>query len=440
MGDLAQVFEFLIPVVALAAVLLAPRDSSRTTEILEYLVGATAGLQSIQLGGKVHLFTLACFLYVIVGGRTNQHRGGRSLALLAALGLLLMSFPLGSMTVSVAPALQLLALGLCSVALVMKATSMSINRMLYGLLAVCTIAAVVAVIQRLGLVQSNAVITNGFKRPYGIYAEPDWLGLYAAVGLVILARLSMSWILRSSIFVLLSAALLLSFARAAWLALAVVIVAGMVATLWVTAVSPHRRTTANRGNTAIIVTAVAGVLIVLASVNLSLVTQIEQRIFSSNSENQISVTARRNQYESLQRLADGAPWHGLGLSASGRVSAFGAIVYGGASGTVHNGPDVVATNWILGWWVDGKYLAVPIILLFTGLTLVTVRKTSGQILLLILVNSVFSNVILLPVTWFAVGLALVDLPDLAVLGLRRRPSALKGGLPGMPKLGMRGRP
>jgi hypothetical protein len=56
----------------------------------------------------------------------------------------------------------------------------------------------------------------------------------------------------------------------------------------------------------------------------------------------------------------------------------------------------VASNWILGWWVDGGLLAIPLILLFAWAALTRLTTTSGLVLLAVLVNSLFSNAMLIP--------------------------------------------
>jgi hypothetical protein len=164
--------------------------------------------------------------------------------------------------------------------------------------------------------------------------------------------------------------------------------------------------------------AVAGTAAVatLAVLGTGFVGALGQRVSAAGTVSDPSTVTRQNQYRGLEHLASIAPWHGLGLSAAGRVNTSGSIFYGNPAGATapvgaaSGGPDVVSTNWILGWWVDGKYLALPIIGLLIGLALANVRRTSGLVLLLVLVSSVFSNAILFPVTWLAVGLALAELP------------------------------
>jgi hypothetical protein len=408
MRDPGRLIEFLIPVTAVIVVLLMLGVSARTTLLLEFLLGATAGLQAVKFGGKVHLSTLVCALYLLIGTRPNQHRAGRSLVLFTAVGFLILSVPLGSMVVRVAPAIQLVALTLTSAVIAVKATKEAIHVMLYGLLTVCTFAAAVAIGQRLGIIPSQLLVTSEFQRPSGIYTEPDWLGLFSAIGLVIAFTTPLRTFVRPVVVAVLSTALLLSFARAAWLALGVVIVAGMLRVLWSLLSGRYRgNRVLHRSVVAVVATAV---IAALAMPGTGLVSAVGQRISTAGTASDPSTATRLDQYTGLNQLAAVAPWHGLGLSAAGRVDTSGTIFYGDAASAVGVGPDVVATNWILGWWVDGKYLALPIIAVLIGLALANVRRTSGLLLLLILVSSVFSNAILFPVTWLAVGLALAELP------------------------------
>ena len=112
--------------------------------------------------------------------------------------------------------------------------------------------------------------------------------------------------------------------------------------------------------------------------------------------------ARNQQLESLWHLESIAPWNGLGISASGRVGVSGDITWIGQA------DNNVASNWVLGWWVDGKLLAVPLIALFVCAALIRANRVSGRILLLVLISSLFSNALYIPIAWLALGACLVS--------------------------------
>jgi hypothetical protein len=152
------------------------------------------------------------------------------------------------------------------------------------------------------------------------------------------------------------------------------------------------------------------VLAVSPTLRDSLQSRIEG-IFATRQE--VAVEARQQQTEGLLELAGQAPWHGLGLSASGRVGVSGRIEYFGQAA------NNVASNWVLGWWVDGALLAIPLILLFVGAALTRLTVTSGLLLLTVLVNSLFSNAMLIPIAWVGLGLCLLE--NARVETLRQRP-------------------
>jgi hypothetical protein len=153
-------------------------------------------------------------------------------------------------------------------------------------------------------------------------------------------------------------------------------------------------------NGRIIVLAVVMVTVVAIAVP-ALSTSVIHRL-TAGGANQLSVHTRTAQIASLESLSTRAPWHGLGLSAAGRVDVTGKIIAGRAKNSV-------ATNWILGWWVDAKYLAIPIIALLIGLAVRNIGRASGLLLGMVLLNSFYSNAVIEPLTWLVVGLALADL-------------------------------
>jgi hypothetical protein len=109
--------------------------------------------------------------------------------------------------------------------------------------------------------------------------------------------------------------------------------------------------------------------------------------------------ARYGQISGLQSLFESAPWYGHGLSASGRVNGFGSIQYGEAAGST-------GSNWFFSLLAEGKLLAIPLIATLVLLAILGNRAMGSSLLMLILVNSLFSNALYFPLTWFAIALTI----------------------------------
>jgi O-antigen ligase len=194
--------------------------------------------------------------------------------------------------------------------------------------------------------------------------------------------------------------LLLAAARAAWLAVVVVAIVGYVVGK-VTRRSGRTKTEPLRGGFRMAVGSIVVVLIALA-VSPELSDSLQSRIAGvSGGRTEVGAMARQQQNNSLLELESLAPWTGLGLSASGRVGVSGRIGYIGTS------KNNIASNWLLGWWVDGGLFAIPIILLFLGAAARRVTVTSGLLLGIVLVSSLFSNATLIPISWLALAMCLM---------------------------------
>ena len=392
----------------LAIVLIVTSTQPRAP--LAVMVGATAGLQTAQIAG-VHVFCLAVALWLVLGVIPQQRGKLRPEwpAVRVVCAALLASTALtGNLTNSRLVALQLLLLAGTAACLAGFGNQADIRHILRGLLITTTIASAAALLQYIGVLPYAVFL--GTDRPIGLYSEPDWLGMFSAVGLIIAFRITTGG-LRTALVSLHLTALLLAAARAAWLALLVVVVVGYVAAK-LSRKSP--RVEQVRGGGRLVVVGLLFVAVVLAispTLRDSLHSRIEG-LFSARQE--VAVQARLQQTEGLLELAGQAPWHGLGLSASGRVGVSGRIQYIGH--TDNN----VASNWILGWWVDGGLLAIPLILLFGWTALTRLTTTSGLVLLTVLVNSLFSNAMLIPIAW--VGLALCLLENVRPKTSRQRPA------------------
>jgi hypothetical protein len=246
---------------------------------------------------------------------------------------------------------------------------------------------------------------SAIGRPTGIYPEPDWLGMFSGVGLILGWRLSMPRAAKVGFVLTNLMVFVLAMARAAWVALA-----ASLLLLWVVSVVSNRKRSrpepegrARRGRlAAVVVTLTVGV------VALSAVPQLQQDLsvrlssmMGTVQEDDISGQARIRQNDSLMILARTVPLYGHGLSAAGRVGVWGQIDTVGESG------NNVASNWIIGMWVDGALFAVPLILFLIYLALARVRTAAGHLLLFCLISSLFSNAVFFPVTWILVGLAVI---------------------------------
>lgn len=372
---------------------------------LAALVGVTAGFQTAQIA-SVHIYCAAIGLWLVLGvarQRTDKMRTGWPLLVVGCTALLASTVLTGSMVNSKLVAVQLLLLAGTSTCLIAFGTLEEVRPFLLGLLTVTSLACVAAVAQYAGVLPYKIYL--GTSRPIGFYSEPDWLGMFSAAGLVIAFRSRIGW-LRTPLVFLHVGVLLLAAARAAWLAVIVVTVVGYV----ISKISlRNSKTTVEplRGGFRMVVGAVL-VVIVALTVSPDLRDSLQARIAGvSGGQTEVGVMARQQQNSSLLELESQAPFNGLGLSASGRVGVSGRIAYIGQS------QNNVASNWLLGWWVDGGVFAVPIILIFLFAAARRMTTTSGMLLGTVLISSLFSNATLIPVAWFSLALCLLPLTSSA---------------------------
>ena len=363
------------------------------------VVGVTGGLQTAQLGGKVHVFCVAVLLWLLLGPLRERRFPVRvSVALLPPLcaGVLASTALTGSLVNSPTVAVQLMLLATTAAVFAVFADGSDVRAALNGLFVVTTYASVVGLLQYGGVLPHE--LFDGQNRPIGIYLEPDWLGMFSGIGLLLsfhVRRASVRYVAA----VLNLGAVLLAAARAAWLALVLVAVVGVLLARLVP--DDERPRGAWRLGA---VAALAGAVMLVAVPELG--TFLASRLEGASTDTlDVSAKARQQQLEALRELEAIAPWNGLGLSASGRVGVSGRITYIGQA------DNSVASNWILGWWVDGKLLALPLIALFVWAAVVAARRVSGRVLLLVLVSSLFSNALYIPVAWLALGACLADRRD-----------------------------
>ena len=370
-------------VAAVVAVVVVAGTSRETRTILAVGVGVTGGLQTAQIGG-VHLFCFVVLAWAVFGPLRDGWQIARPQIRLLPLicsGALAATVLTGTLVNSWSLAVQVLILAASASTFALLGTGQDVRLALRGLLLVTTFASVAAILQYVGVL------------PHQLYVEPDWLGMFSGIG-VLLAFYLRREIFRNMLVMVNLVSLLLAAARGAWVAVVVVAVAGVVVGRLVPGGDRPRSGWRLAG------IAAAGGAVLLATVpdllNF-LVTRIEG-VSSRGAD--VAVMARQQQLASLLKLEAIGPWNGLGLSASGRVGVSGLITYVGPAN------NNVASNWILGWWVDGKLMAVPIIVLFVAAAARRLNRVTGLLLTTVLVCSLFSNALLIPVAWLALALCL----------------------------------
>jgi hypothetical protein len=402
LGDaLTGLLTAAVAAASLALALLLGLAHRRSHDIKEWLVGAAGGLDFAQVA-HVHLFTIAVALWLLTDRAPALRRMSvGTVALLGAAALLGATAFVGPLTLTHTLSLQLMALACSAAVVAVKATPRAVGNIARGLLAVCLLSACWAILQKAGLLpihRFNAV--EGTSRPMGIYREPDWLGLFCAVGIVVTLRLELSTRRKVAFLSILAMALLVSLARASVIALGAIALASLVGSL----LSGSRPSARQRRNRQALL-ALAGVVVVVLALTPSLSGRLLTRFQSAftNTEQDVGARSRSLQVQTLESLAHGSPWYGDGFSASGRVQVTGGVSYGDASSSRSR---AVATDWILGWWVDGKYLALPLILMLCLLALRRSRRLGGQLLIVVLVTSLVTDAVMLPIAWLSIGLCL----------------------------------
>ncbi|MCR2764223.1 O-antigen ligase family protein [Microbacterium sp. zg.B48] len=387
--------------ITMAVVVLTLRRSQQITALL---VGVSAGLVAVQVV-RIHVFTIVVLLWLIASRKPGRSRVTSAILLAAAALLLASTAFIGDLVNSATLGLQLIALAASAIVIMVRSNESDRAAMLMGLLAVISFSSLAALLQVVGVVPTELwhVSVSALGRPTGIYPEPDWLGMFAAVGVVLAWRIPM---VRSARVILLSlnvAAVVLAFARAAWVGLAAAAIIGLLA--YLTRNRKARSKSRGRSGRFAALAAVSTVAAVALVMNESLRRDLLVRVASlfGSDPTDISGQARIRQTNALIELATDIPIWGHGISASGRVSVWGVI-------DVHNETaNNVASNWLLAMWVDGAWFAVPLIVLFIVTAWRGWRTTAGLSLILVLVNSMFSNATYFPVTWLLLGLTMAEM-------------------------------
>jgi hypothetical protein len=403
--DLAVQWPVLIIGVALlvllAMIVVALSTLKNVRAPLAFVVGVTAGLQTAQIA-SVHMFCPAVALWLVFGvwrERRQRMHPQWAVAVVGCAALLATTAFTGQMVNYKLVAIQLMLLASTAACLIAFGERSDVRPALLGLLTITTIACLAALAQYVGVLPYKVFL--GTHRPIGLYVEPDWLGMFAAVGLVLAFRIVFSrW--RMPLVFLHVLVLVLAQARAAWGAVVLVALLGWVVVRVVQRERP-REVVARGGGLKMAIGAVVLLSVALVASPTLQESLVDRVTGAVGAKPEVGAMARQQQNSALLELESQAPVTGLGLSASGRVGVSGRIAY---IGTSRNN---VASNWLLGWWVDGGVLAVPLILLFFFAAGRRFTTTNGLLLSTVLICSFLSNAMVIPIAWFTLALCLMHL-------------------------------
>lgn len=398
---LAGVFLGLLFLVVLIAG-IASQTARRV--VIPLMIGASAGLFAVQLA-NVHLMTpiaIAWFLARAGHGETNLR--WRTFALPIVCVPLAVTVYFGDLVVNPNLSLQLLGFALSGAAILAAWDDENRRPILLGLLTSTTASSFLGLLQVAHVVPTDLwhVEVSALGRPTGFYPEPDWLGMYAGVAAILAWRISLSPKLRIVVVLVNLSALTLAFARAAWLGFAVAAAVGVVVWVFTRERHDHVMGSGKTGRLRAIVftgAALVGAVTALPDLRRDLLTRLGSTLTAQAAD--VSAQARVEQNRTLSALADTAPWYGHGLSASGRVGVSG-IFYTDQPG------NSVASNWLLGLWVDGAWLSLPLIALIFFVAIMSIRRIEGTLILVVVTSSFFSNALFQPVLWALLAVALAS--------------------------------
>ena len=376
-------------------------------KILAFVIGIAAGLIQIQVGG-VHAYTILIFLYIVISPEVRRGVLTRSVLLVLVASLVSVTVLWGDLITSYNLAAQLIVMAVTTALFLARSRDSDLLVAQYGLVVLVTVGAATAIGQVLGIVPEQLFRLEGAEthRPSGIYPEPDWLGLYSAVGLVLVWSFKLRSRIRIPVIGILLLGVLLASARAAIIALIVVVILRLLLTLLTRHRHRHRhRDRPDRSvkrSSIVLVVVLSATLLVFAiafPMMLDLVTARLAGLLPGSGD--AVVTARLGQSSGILKFAEQAPWYGHGLSASGRINGFGAIQYSRSEGL-----GTTSSNWLAGLWADAKILSLPLIAFLSFSIFRQPSSPGAALLVLILVNSLASNALFFPLTWFAIALCL----------------------------------
>ncbi|MEW1931881.1 hypothetical protein AB0362_06825 [Rhodococcus sp. NPDC079359] len=407
---LVLLFE-LLAVAGIAIMLLC---HPRRDDILAVLIGVAAGFTDLQVA-RVHVFTILVFVWVLfkLGRRTNNTV---TLVLVLSMSTTLVAATvlIGDLVVNPTLALQLIALTVAAAAVALYSTPNDQRRMLHGLLFILTFSGLVAIAQVAQIIPSEVSLIvpdqlihleiSSIGRPSGLTPEPDWLGMMSGIGIFLAFSLDLTRWVRVFALGICSVSWLLAFARAAWVGVLIVVV--LLALPIVLNRNRALRSSFQQGRgfaASIVAVVLAVTTVVVGGVSTDVWNRLQQTVagaMGSTVPGDDGGLARFQQVDSLLYLAEHSPFYGHGLSAAGRVGVSGKLYLTGPS------PNSVASNWVLGLWVDARYLAIPFFLLIAYVLVRSFSTLPGRILALVCFCSLISNATYFPVFWLALGLSL----------------------------------
>src|SRR5665647_1279065 len=300
--------------------------------LMPWLVGATAGLVSVQFQ-NVNAFTFVTVIWFIsVIRRPSRHRNSLFLVPLCVLPVAA-TVVTGDLVSNPLLAVQLLAFAANAAMIYAKSTEDDSRLMLRGLLHVCTIGAIVGLLQVTGALDYGVWHYPGvsyFGRPSGIYPEPDWLGMFGGIGALLAWRTMKLSTGRYIVLAINLSVFILAYARAAWVGLVFAIAMYALVSLY--------RARGGEGRRGRVVQGVV-FLGVLSALTFAFAPPAFQTDLASRASSirvrqpdDISSQARTRQHDGLVSLIASAPWYGHGISASGRVGVWGAYDQNSSNG------------------------------------------------------------------------------------------------------------
>lgn len=400
---MSPLIEFSVLALLFVVTFVSSAASSRARNfVVPFVVGITTGLFAVQLA-NIHVFTPIVIAWFLArAGRREVNLRWSVFALPLACAPVALTVFFGDLVVNPNLALQLMSFALCAACIVGAWRADTHRPLFLGLLTATTASASLGLLQVAHIVPTDLwhVEVSALGRPTGFYPEPDWLGMYAGVGVLLAWRLPLPAKIRILVILINLSALVLAFARAAWLGFGVA--AAVAVAVWLIQRN-HSEPIMGNGQSgrlrSLFFTLVALVTAVIALPDLrrDLVTRLSSTLTAQAGD--VSAQARVEQNRTLSALADSAPWYGHGLSSSGRVGVSG-IFYSAQS------TNSVASNWALGLWVDSAWLSVPLLALITVLLIARIKHIEGSLLLVVLTSSFFSNAFFQPLTWTLLAVTL----------------------------------
>lgn len=393
---------FVAVLILVAAIFVVTVRYETRELLLTWAVGLSGALMAAQIV-QVHVFTIAVVLWAVLTRRSSRVAAPFSAVAIVLAAIVLASTVLfGELVNSQTLGLQLVALAATAAIVSAHVDRVGIARMLTAVLVVASASSALAILQVAGIapIETWHLDVSALGRPVGIYPEPDWLGLFSGLGILLAWRLPIPGKVRAALLTLNIAAWVLAFARAAWIAVAVAALLGLIVH-YISARKAHDKRSGRWLGIGFV--AVSGFLAfeLVPSLHENVLTRLGRTFVVAADD--ISAQARVNQTDGMLQLINTAPWYGWGLSASGRVGVFGGVNVADVS------RNNVGSNWLFSYWAEGAVLSLPLIVVFAAALLLTAKTVQAQLFLVVLVNSLFSNAMYQPIAWLLLALCVAEI-------------------------------